>query len=76
MGYVDLKCYFEKDTMDSNHVFFCSEQLICLFMAPGTTEKKKKKKLPYDNTARMAKYHIRSACCVRFVQMCTNNKLV
>ena len=29
MGYVDLKCYFEKDIMDSNHVFFYGEQLIC-----------------------------------------------
>ena len=55
-------------------------------MAPGTTEKEK---LSYDNAARMAKYHIRSAYKnnyrslpntysgrVRFVQMWTNNKLV
>ena len=41
MGYVDLKCYFEKDTMDSNHVFFYDEQLICLFHGMGTTEIKK-----------------------------------
>ena len=39
MGYVDLKCYFEKDTMDSNHVFFYDKQLICLFHGTGTTEK-------------------------------------
>ena len=35
MGYVDLKCYFEKETMDSNHVFFYGEQLICLVHGTG-----------------------------------------
>ena len=86
MGYVDLKCYFEKDTKDSNHVFFYDEQLICLFHGTGNHWEKKNchptTQREWKNTT--SDQHIKIiigvsekySCCVRFVHMCTNNKLV